>query len=100
AVGGTITTVAGDNSAGAGYSGDSGAATSAQLDLPMGLAVDSAGNLYIADSNNNVIREVSARGTITPLAGNTMSGYFGDGGPATSAQLQGPRAVTVDASGN
>ncbi len=100
AVGGTIATVAGSNSAGGGFSGDGAAATSAQLNLPMGLALDSAGNLYIADSNNNVIREVSATGTITTLAGNTMSGYFGDGGPATSAQLQGPRAVIVDASGN
>jgi uncharacterized protein (TIGR03437 family) len=100
AVGGTITTVAGSNSSGAGFSGDGAAATSAQLNLPMGLALDSAGNLYIADSNNNVIRKVATSGTITTVAGNTLVGYLGDGGLATNAILQDPRAVTLDAAGN
>jgi uncharacterized protein (TIGR03437 family) len=66
----------------------------------MGLALDSAGNLYIADSNNNVIRKVATSGTITTVAGNTLVGYLGDGGLATNAILQDPRAVTLDAAGN
>jgi uncharacterized protein (TIGR03437 family) len=98
--GGTITTVAGDNANGVGYSGDNDKATLAQLNLPLGVAVDSAGNLYIADSNNNAVRKVSTSGTITTVAGNTLSGYLGDGGLATSAILQGPRAVALDAAGN
>jgi uncharacterized protein (TIGR03437 family) len=99
-VGGNINTVAGINSAGPGYSGDNAGATFAQMNLPLGIALDSGGNLYIADSNNNVIRKVTSSGTITTVAGNTGSGYSGDGGPATSANLQGPRALAVDAAGN
>ena len=95
---GIITTVAGNGSAG--YSGDGGPATSAQLSLPAGVAVDGSGNLYIADSGNNRIRKVSATGIITTVAGNGSPGYSGDGGPATSAQLNQPAGVAVDASGN
>jgi uncharacterized protein (TIGR03437 family) len=94
---GVITTVAGNGTMG--YSGDNGPATSAQLDAPYGVAVDSAGNLYIADSANNVIRKVSG-GVITTIAGNGTSGYTGDNGPATSAQLFTPSAVALDSAGN
>jgi hypothetical protein len=95
-----ITTVAGNNTAG--YSGDNGLATSAQLWGPWGVSVDSLGNLYIADLNNNVIRKVDTTQIITTVAGNNAAGpgYGGDGGPATSAQLNGPRAANVDAAGN
>ena len=97
---GTITTVAGTGTAG--YSGDGKAATSAQLNNPVGVAVDSSGNLYIADAANNVIRQVSTSGTITTVAGNATlgAGYTGDSGTATSAQLNNPVAVAVDPSGN
>ena len=95
--GGTITTVAGNGSGGS--SGDGGPATSASLSLPRGAAVDSAGNLYIADTANNRIRKVSG-GTITTVAGNGTSGFSGDGGPATSASLNGPGGVGVDSAGN
>jgi large repetitive protein len=98
---GTITTIAGKQSAGAGYSGDKGAATSAQLNQPAGLAVDGAGNLYIADSKNNVIRAVNlSTGIITTVAGTGTSNYTGDGGLATAAQLDYPTGVAVDGSGN
>src|SRR5271157_4225867 len=94
--GGTITTVAGNGAYG--FSGDGGPATSASLNNPAGVAVDSAGNLYIADTDNHRIRKV-AGGTITTVAGNGASRYFGDGGPATSASLE-PRGVSVDSAGN
>ncbi len=83
-----------------GYSGDNGAATSASLQDPEGLAVDSQGNVYIADTMNNVIRKVNTSGTITTVAGNGTWGYSGDGGSALSAQLYRPTAVAVDHSGN
>ena len=100
-VGGVIGTVAGNNAAGPGYSGDGSAATSAQLNFPSGIVVDSSDDLFIADTNNNVVREVVA-GTISTLAGNFADGpgYSGDSGPATSAQLDNPTAVAVDASGD
>jgi len=94
---GIITTVAGDGTQG--FSGDSMAATSAQLNTPMGITVDKSGNLYIADTENQRIREVS-NGTITTVAGNGTRGYSGDGHAATSAQLQHPIAVAVDSSGS
>jgi hypothetical protein len=94
---GIITTVAGNDSPG--YSGDGGAATAAQLADPAGVAVDAAGDLFIADYNNNVIREVRA-GIITTVAGNGTAGYSGDGGPATAATLNSPPAVAVDAGGD
>jgi uncharacterized protein (TIGR03437 family) len=133
---GIMSTFAGTGTVGSG--GDGGAATSAQLSGPQGLAVDSAGNLYIADTQNGRVRKVSggnistvaqlnapfgvavdtagnlyvadfaanrvtkvsAGGTTTTLAGTGVSGYGGDGGQAASAQINGPQAVAVDASGN
>ncbi len=96
--GGNITTVAGNGTAG--YSGDKGPATSAELLNPAGVAVDSAGNIYIADTGHHVIREVSTGGTITTIAGTNTGGYSGDTGPATNAQLDFPAGVAVDSSGN
>jgi uncharacterized protein (TIGR03437 family) len=95
--GGTITTVAGSGTPG--YGGDGGPATAAQLNVPVGIAVDTAGNLYIADFTNNRVRKVSG-GTITTVAGSGLPGYSGDGGPAASAQLNGPTDVAVDSNGN
>jgi trimeric autotransporter adhesin len=94
---GVITTVAGNGTQG--YSGDDGPAISAQLHFPVGIAVDSAGDLYIADSSNNRIRKVS-NGLITTVAGNGTEAYSGDGGPATSAGVYWPRGVAVDSAGN
>jgi DNA-binding beta-propeller fold protein YncE len=97
---GIISTVAGNGTKG--YSGDGGPATSAQLDTNPygGAAVDMAGNLYIADINNMVVRHVGTNGIISTVAGNGVKGYSGDDGPATSAQLFEPIGVTLDAAGN
>jgi uncharacterized protein (TIGR03437 family) len=95
---GVLTRVAGNSRAG--FSGDGGPAVNAQLNGPSGIAVDSAGNVLIADSRNNRIRKVSSNGIITTLAGNGTLGYSGDGGTATHAQLTGPGAVAVDSAGN
>lgn len=98
---GKITTVAGGKF---GYSGDSGPATSAALGGPQpfsGVAMDAAGNLYISDTNNQVIRMVNAAtGIITTIAGNGSAGFFGDGGPATKAQLEYPAGICFDSAGN
>jgi sugar lactone lactonase YvrE len=96
---GIITTVAGNGKSG--YSGDGGPATAASLSSPIGIALDSKGNLYIADSSANRIRKVTATtGTITTVAGNGQAGFAGDGGPATSAQLNYPGEIAVDSIGN
>ena len=94
---GVLTRVAGNGTSG--FSGDGGPATSAPFQNPRGLAVDSAGNLYIADWFNYRVREVS-NGVITTVAGNGGSGFSGDGGPATEAQIGAPVAVIVDAAGS
>jgi uncharacterized protein (TIGR03437 family) len=96
--GGTITTVAGSGTAG--FGGDGGAAPSAQLNLPIGVAVDASNNLYIAEFGNNRVRKVAGSGNISTLAGTGVNGYSGDGAQATSAQLNGPQAVAVDSTGN
>ena len=97
---GVITTVAGTGVAG--YSGDSGPATSAELNAPMGIALNSSGQLlFIADSGNATVREVNlATGVISTVAGNGTGGYSGDGGLATSARLSDPTGLTLDSSGN
>ena len=97
---GYIYTVAGNQPAGAGYSGDGGAATSAKLNYPASAATDSAGNLYIADSYNHRIREVNAATqVINTVVGNGTAGFTGDG-PALENSLYYPNAVRPDANGN
>jgi trimeric autotransporter adhesin len=95
---GMISTVAGSGEAG--YSGDGGPATTANLYHPSSVAIDSEGNLYVADTDNNRIRKVTAAGVINTVAGNGWSGFGGDYGPATEAQIQRPTGVTVDFAGN
>jgi sugar lactone lactonase YvrE len=95
---GMITTIAG--SAASGPSGDGGAATSAQLASPYGVAVDSGGNVYVSDTNNHRIYRVDATGVITRVAGVGSGGLSGDGGPATSAQIATPYGIAVDGAGN
>jgi trimeric autotransporter adhesin len=106
---GDIYTIAGNGSAG--YSGDGGPATSAELELPYGVAVDRSGNVVIADTGNNVVRVVAAStgtfygqamtaGDIYTVAGNGTAGYSGDGGPGSSAELNSPEGVAVDPAGN
>ncbi|MGA6961724.1 MAG: choice-of-anchor D domain-containing protein, partial [Candidatus Acidiferrales bacterium] len=94
-----ITTYAGTSAQG--YSGDGGPATQATLGYPVGVATDASGNVYIADSNNEVIRFVNNdTGIISTIAGTGTPGYAGDDGPATSALLNYPAVVAVDSSGN
>jgi sugar lactone lactonase YvrE len=95
--GGTIKTIAGTGSAG--FSGDNGQGAAAQLALPSAIALDTSGNLFVADTNNNRIRKI-AGGTITTVAGNGDEFFAGDGGPAISASLDLPAGVAVDSSGN
>lgn len=84
-----------------GYAGDAGPAVSALLNGPWGVALDSAGNIYVADTGNNVIRKIDAKtGLISTIAGTGIRGTSGDGGPATSAQLDSPYAIALDKSGN
>lgn len=96
---GIVTTIAGNGTLG--YSGDGGPATSASMFEPAGIAFDSAGNLYIADLGNSVIRKVSTSGIINTVAGTGgVFSFSGDGGPATAATLNSPRGVVVDSAGN
>jgi sugar lactone lactonase YvrE len=94
---GIITTIAGST---AGFSGDSGPASSAQLNLPTALALDDAGNLYLADTGNHRIRKISTAGIITTIAGTGTQGFSGDTGPATSAAIDSPTGLAVDAANN
>jgi len=95
---GIITTYAGTGTTG--YTGDGGAATSARLSGPQGLVLAANGDLYIADTGNNVIRKVTAAtGVITTFAGTGTAGFLGDGGVATSARLNAPESVSISASG-
>jgi sugar lactone lactonase YvrE len=95
---GIITTLAGNGTGG--YSGDGGSAISAQINQPYGVAVDTSGNVYFADYYNNRIRKVNTFGKITTIAGTGTAGFSGDGGSATSAQINSPFGVAVDTSGN
>jgi len=93
---GIITTVAGNGTTGNG--GDGGPATSAQLTFPFGIAVDAAGNLYVADSAGGRIRKIATNGIISTVAGGGVT--VGDGGPAIAAQLTTPQSVSFDHDGN
>jgi sugar lactone lactonase YvrE len=93
-----ITTVAGNGTAG--YSGDGGAATGAEVNGPYGVAVDGSGNLYISDQNNQYIRKVDTSGIITTIAGNGTASYNGDNIAATSAAVNYPYDLAVDGAGN
>ncbi|MGA7236592.1 MAG: hypothetical protein WBY44_12980 [Bryobacteraceae bacterium] len=95
---GTLTRIAGTGRSG--YSGDGGAATLAQVQFPDGIAVDSAGNIYVADTSANVVRAISPTGIISTYAGQGAAGYTGDGGPAAQAQLNAPMGLALDAAGN
>jgi uncharacterized protein (TIGR03437 family) len=95
---GTISTFAGNGSFG--YSGDGGPATSAELSQPSGVAVDSNGNVYIADYGNYTVRKVDTTGKISTIAGTGTPGYSGDGGPANKAALASPYAIAIDPAGN
>ncbi len=95
---GIITTFAGNGSAG--IAGDGGPATNAQLNYPFRLAFDTAGNLFIDDSRQHIVRRVDTNGIISTVAGTGSSGYTGDGGAATNAEINGPGAVAADGAGN
>jgi sugar lactone lactonase YvrE len=94
----TITTLAGTGTPS--YSGDGSAAVAAGLNNPYDMIADAAGNVYISDYGNNRIRKVAPSGTITTIAGNGASGFYGDGGQATSAAIRSPKGITMDPSGN
>jgi sugar lactone lactonase YvrE len=103
---GNIYTVAGNGTEG--NSGDGGPASCAELAEPYGVAVDNAGNIFIADSMNAAVRKVDPKGIITTIAGKGVtagiatagSGFSGDGGPATNAELSSPEAITIDRAGD
>ena len=95
---GIISTIAGTGTAS--YSGDNVAATSATLNYPYGVALDTASNVYIADTHNHRIRKVTvSTGIITTIAGTGTGSYSGDNGPATSATLYSTAGVTLDSAG-
>ncbi len=95
---GAIETIAGTGSAG--FSGDGGPATSARLSSPTGLAMDAAGNIYFADSDNHRIRHITPSGAIRTIAGTGVAGFSGDDASAISAQLSYPVALALDSSGS
>jgi trimeric autotransporter adhesin len=96
---GTINTVAGTGTK-RGYGGDGGLATAALLDVPLGVAADASGNIFIADSFNNVVRVVGGFGYINTIAGNNTAGFSGDAGPGTAAELNKPWGMLVDPNAN
>ena len=98
AQGSIISTIAGNGLAG--YSGDNGPATTAEVNYTDGIAIDQAGNVYTADANNNRVRKISPSGIITTVAGNGIAGFSGDGGPATASKLNFPRSIAIDYYGN
>jgi uncharacterized protein (TIGR03437 family) len=95
--GGLISTFAGNGRSG--FAGDGGFAVGASLNIPSDLAIDLAGNLYIADSGNNRVRKVDPSGIITSVAGTGINGFAGDGGPAALATLNYPWGLTTDSAG-
>jgi uncharacterized protein (TIGR03437 family) len=96
---GNISTFAGTGNAAS--TGDGGPASSAALNSPQGLAIDTAGNIYVADTAGHRVRRIAPNGTITTVAGNGSGGFGGDGGPATQASLYYPKGIAVDTtSGN
>ena len=95
---GVISTVAGSGERG--FGGDDGPAADAQLSAPYSVAADGAGNLFIADTDNDRIRKVDSAGVISTVAGSGEPGFGGDGGPAADAQLRDPTSVAVDGAGN
>jgi trimeric autotransporter adhesin len=96
---GDIANFVGDGTQG-NYWGDGGKATDAGIYYPLGVIADNSGNLYVSDSSNSRLRKVAPDGTISTFAGTGVSGYSGDGGPATAAQLKAPAGLALDASGN
>jgi sugar lactone lactonase YvrE len=95
---GNINTIAGNQTAG--FQGDGGSATAAELNFPFGLSLDNSGNIYIADMDNQVIRQIDVNGNISTVAGTTGLGYNGDNQPATNAELSYPTKVIADNQGN
>src|SRR5580658_782653 len=95
---GNLTRIAGNGQSG--YSGDGGAATAAQLEYPDGIAIDAAGNIYVADLTAQVVRIIAPNGTISTYAGQGTAGYSGDGGAAIQAQLNSPMGLAIDSAGN
>jgi uncharacterized protein (TIGR03437 family) len=95
---GTITTIAGNGTSG--YSGDDGPAISAQFNGPLGIALDSNGNLFVSDSRNHRIRKIAPNGIVTTFAGTGSFGYSGDGGPAANAFFAFPAGMAIDNAGN
>jgi uncharacterized protein (TIGR03437 family) len=93
-----ITTIAGTGTAG--YTGDKGQATAAEINSPVGIVVDPSGNIYFSDSLNSVIRKITPGDVITTVVGNNLAGFGGDNGAPTAAQLAGPSALALDSAGN
>ena len=94
----TIITIAGTGTSGS--SGDAGQATAAQINTPLSVACDAAGDMFIADSGNNVVRKVTPAGIISSVAGTGTGGYTGDGGQASAGQFNLPDNVAIDAAGD
>src|SRR5262249_2664769 len=102
---GVVTTVAGTPDSirpgkGIGFAGDGGPAVQAELSFPLGLAVDSQGNVYLPDSENHRVRRIDRSGVIATVAGTGVVGFSGDGGAATAAQLYAPSGLAVDRDSN
>ena len=95
---GIISTIGGTGFAS--FSGDGGAATAAMIQYPMGVALDGAGNIYVADNGNNRVRKINSSGIISTIAGSPVFGFTGDGGPSTDARLYLPEGIATDAAGN
>jgi len=95
---GVISTIAGNGSVG--YSGDGGPATAAALRHPTNVCINNIGEVFVSDQANNCIRKISTSGIITTVAGTGTAGYYGDGGPATAAELTSPSCVLLDSAGN